>query len=832
MLKAIENDQNDSLKHELEDLIKMVYRMEIEKRNWVFHHEQLQAKFDLLQAETNEDIDIMVEKMLGHAKMQIEQLKTLLEQKDEEIAQLIHNMKFLEIENKSLKNTIQNEMKEIVDEIEKGKVIAESYRMKQVQLEKLVEDKDNTAWTLNQKLEEMSEVIKQKDGLVKEREFNLMEANNRMKEMINLLKMREEEIGKMQDENSKLKQVIEQFKNGAEEKEEKKQEETKDITNQERMRYEFENQQLRRRIKELEKSTQERINNPNDGGNIFSQLVQEDFGIESLKPVEDNHGQDGYGVDFQNQFNQNNQEVQCKIIEEMFGEWLSLLLIENSLCENCEDMNLGELQQNVRISLKKYVNQVEELIVNREDRRNIEDEVKGKLGRKFKKEIEDLKKMVIEKETEIGNLIEENTNLGQKYQTMHKRSVEEKADLREEMERWRDEYEEKIQDLESELEMPRPNSDYLEMDREEVRVTKCKETQTQIGDTENPKTKANVEMRETAAMTEFSNSITFAAQVNISDDQNEIQRLKLKSAIEELESKVRHSKARIAEKNKVISDLKTKCRCLEERMEKVKEEAFNVTERGTAQLSTHIKSLEDKLSTRNKDLRGKDKKNVELYKEIKQLKKDNSSLNEKNENLSEEILRLHQQYKKQLKDTERDNKIKEQGEEKRREMIQDYVEEAIRVKQELEKVKIETVEMYQKLDQLYVEKNILYETLNKQLARNKMITKENEFLRLTLDNTNNSPQTIELELLSSDETKELLKIILSKAAKSKSLQRSIKTCKEFKELCRKLEGQEMRGGHQKILAYENMNIRDLDEDMMNNEGYDGIGGARSQLRGY
>jgi hypothetical protein len=95
--------------------------------------------------------------------------------------------------------------------------------------------------------------------------------------------------------------------------------------------------------------------------------------------------------------------------------------------------------------------------------------------------------------------------------------------------------------------------------------------------------------------------------------------------------------------------------------------------------------------------------------------------------------------------------------------------------------------LYSKLDEIYSQNTLLYETLGKQISRNKLLNKENSFLRLTLENVQNNPPSLELELLSSEETEELLKEILQKANKSKSLQRSLMATDEFISLCKKVE---------------------------------------------
>lgn len=63
------------------------------------------------------------------------------------------------------------------------------------------------------------------------------------------------------------------------------------------------------------------------------------------------------------------------------------------------------------------------------------------------------------------------------------------------------------------------------------------------------------------------------------------------------------------------------------------------------------------------------------------------------------------------------------------------------------------------------------------------MVKENAFLREYLDSISNVPRTIELELLSNEETEALLDQIIHMAVKSNSMKRRLLESREFSELC-------------------------------------------------
>jgi hypothetical protein len=87
------------------------------------------------------------------------------------------------------------------------------------------------------------------------------------------------------------------------------------------------------------------------------------------------------------------------------------------------------------------------------------------------------------------------------------------------------------------------------------------------------------------------------------------------------------------------------------------------------------------------------------------------------------------------------------------------------------------------VDQFYAEKGVLYQSLDGQLKRNKVLAKENSFLRECLENIASVPRTIELELLSNEETEVLLDQIIHRALKSQSMKRRLLDSEDFSELC-------------------------------------------------
>ena len=77
----------------------------------------------------------------------------------------------------------------------------------------------------------------------------------------------------------------------------------------------------------------------------------------------------------------------------------------------------------------------------------------------------------------------------------------------------------------------------------------------------------------------------------------------------------------------------------------------------------------------------------------------------------------------------------------------------------------------------------MYQTIDSQLKKNRTLVKENTFLRETLENFDPAPKSIELEMLSNDETEELLEKILQRASGSASMQRRLKDSEQFMDLC-------------------------------------------------
>lgn len=73
--------------------------------------------------------------------------------------------------------------------------------------------------------------------------------------------------------------------------------------------------------------------------------------------------------------------------------------------------------------------------------------------------------------------------------------------------------------------------------------------------------------------------------------------------------------------------------------------------------------------------------------------------------------------------------------------------------------------------------------MDQELKKNRALIKENSFLRTCMESVEEEGKSLQLEMLSSEETEELLEHILRSAFKSQSMQKRLKESPDFNELC-------------------------------------------------
>ena len=893
IVEKVEGSQTRHLQKTLAMLLERNQILESNVKDLLIRCENLDRTISMMKASGIDDRRIIKDRVFSQLRAQIKEYAESIQDKNNKLAYLVQEVQQLSSVNNGMKEAIQSEVDNIAKEIQKNQVVNESYKRKYLNQEDVLNKKDNEIWSLNSKISDMKEQLSGMQEIKLDHERALQEEKQRTSGAIERLNKIQEECEGLMDENrniqlenQNLKEIIEQMKQGRQfntnplsEFMKKEKEERPDLIeplgNSERLKYEYEINELRKQNKELKNHSEEISENR---ANIFNARLDQANQGKADDTIRDSE------VLFQEEREllinipeTEDQEGQCKLLERLMREWLSLILEENGFVDEktCSRMDFVDLQNLVREKMKE----VETLQIDREEADEKYRELRDDLVHRYNEEISSLQKKGVKLEKELRIYKQENETLSQKMIEMskeHHKKVsllelkfeEDKKKLKEESLKQsskavnvkifetsrEDSILDKIEDpgiisqKSPKIELKTPNlfgSSVLEVSTRdqstqtdktnpEVAEVACQYSCPALEDLINlsgfvptqpttAKSHPNInqrlflkergpspgrgagqypaEMRETAAMTECL-SLTQDSSVQVDS---------LDKVLEETENqrdlKLKDLKEKLMTKSKSIEILSNKIKGLEEKIGKIKSEAALVTQRDTERHSLQVKALEDKLSTKNKDMRSKDKKNVELYKEVKNIKSQNKELMQENEELKKKLGQFRNKMNQDMKDIEK--KMEEEEEKNRRQVEEfgEYIEEAVVVKQELHQVKEEMVELYEKAEKFYIENNLLSETLDQEVARSMSLSKENNFLKLTLKALEEQVQMIEnkeeqkpevkqgpavlssiqLEFMSFEEIHEVLQVILGKAYLSQSLQKMLLESENFHKIVQKFE---------------------------------------------
>lgn len=334
---------------------------------------------------------------------------------------------------------------------------------------------------------------------------------------------------------------------------------------------------------------------------------------------------------------------------------------------------------------------------------------------------------------------------------------------------------------------------------------------------------------EIGMMTDKNIGVDITFQVNLFDEILE----KLKTT---KEKKISELKLKISEYEKEIEGLHIKVKCIEERFNKAKQEEEISTHRDAINVSAQFKACRDELLLKDRDLKSEKKKSLELFKQVGQLKEEKKSLEEEVERFRKNAAESKEKLKSSKRSTSRSlshsiyynqdrqekrnsEKLNSSQSRVKRRLDSDELEKQFPItaetKDELSlliteyvNIKKETQSLSLKFDELKHEKFILFakykeldECLRSQVSRNRTLSQENSFLRESLLHIKPSDSvrgSLELELLSSEETKDLVQAILSKAIKSQSLFHHVINSDEFGLIIQKYEEIYMQNARQHV----------------------------------
>ena len=253
---------------------------------------------------------------------------------------------------------------------------------------------------------------------------------------------------------------------------------------------------------------------------------------------------------------------------------------------------------------------------------------------------------------------------------------------------------------------------------------------------------------------------------------------------EEIAVKLKELERDVKEANGEIERKKVAIRKLEEKLDKQEERYLEKESLRDAQeddLTKKNDQLEKKVQSLGVELASKDKNNAELFEALKKMKIEIEAVKPgKEPGLGAK--RPQSSYKK--------------GEKGDLGLSKQVLETAEGVQAEINETKLEVDELYKRVDKFYMERSILYQSLDQQLKRNRALAKEINFLRSCVETfeSQGSSGSLELEMLSNEETQVLLDKILRRAANSLSMQKKLRESAEFLDLCTAITKSSSRRG--------------------------------------
>ena len=631
------------------------------------------------------------------------------------------------------------------DELEKIQKIASSYKNQYQLTENIIQERNHEIHQLKGRLLDFEKVKQDFHIQIKNRDIKLDEAKERVESLIETLDNVENDVQTHKIENKKLKEVIEKF-NMTKENENNDQNYhngaknmVDSSTQDEIMKIKFENNQLRRQLD--------------------SQKPQKTIEMQPLEVTQ---------IKKQNQ---KSAGTMCKIAEEMLKDWLHLIHNGNGFEGQASEITTGRMLnmvgdklrnfriENSELSKKMKKLEFQKSIEGKEDNEVIQQqsETIQKLSNKiqqFKDELKTANEISFSLKSENKNLLKENESIQEQLKevTQKDTSTERIA------------FKPKLQQQQQKRAI-----DY-EKQREYFKVENIFYFPDQISGSGIDKS-----ITTASTLTESKDS-----QASFLDD--EIDKIKERHdlKIKDLKSKLQKQEKKVKKLEDIISTLEAQLMT-----DRGSNEQKQSTQRESDALSSKVRALKDQISQQKRDIKVKQKLNEELNNDLKATKNSYKEIEEQNnllitniEKEKEKLKTAKRIHKKQLFSSTHENTEK---------IDKKMKERTLELKDQLSQIKDSSKKFQTKLLSLSKEKKLLSTSLSSQIAKNMMLSKENNFLRKNYqENSPSESSQIELEFMSIEDTEDLIKKIFKKAIMSLSLQESISNFSEFFELSKKI----------------------------------------------
>jgi len=712
----MEENEVKILRRELKELFENIQLLEKEIRNVKFRNSDLEEDIELLRSKSNKDIELLRGRILEQAKMQINQLKTLLEKKLEEQGMILHNNKVQAIEIEKLEVTLKSQQAIFEQELAREKAIASSYKHHTDDQNKKIENLNEEIWRKDNRIKELLGLVGNKDQESSTQQSQIKEDKDRIEALINDIHVLHTDNRGLQVEIKKLKDIIAKFNLGTSEEKLSK---SYDLgPNQEDlMKYKFEVNNLRKQLA----TNKERMN-----------------------------------------IDTSTAETQCKIIEEMVRDWFILILTENQISDDQDpdDLTTGEMQHKIRLALKKHREEQESKDLERFENApsKIEFETQSP---EIKSNLQLMSEIAAQKES-ISNLQSIIESI--KRESFQKDGVisilkEERNNALNSLMKIKEQQNLQLQSKKTEFEaVKKPTAPVVQEQSKQacsLDIVTLKSLQYFGMETE-----CSFETKATMTKYDLTDE---AAQVCLEQEEYENKISRKSEKIKELKNKLQIKEKKIVELEKEYEQLR----------EKMQEDFNQASQRDNDALSVKVKTLQEKVNSQKRDITIKEKLTKNLTSDLK-----TSRIELKDLQIQLEALRIDLD-KEKAKVKAIKKSTKKQG-------------DSSSLKAELLSIKADSEELFSSLEELTTEKALLTEALEIQLSQFADARKENKFLSDKLNEYLAQPPSLELELLSQEETQALLESIIKKAVKSNSLIKEIARLQEFGILCKKIDGLRQR----------------------------------------
>jgi len=620
---------------------------------------QLEDTLGLGKASSEEELEIIRGRLLQKSAKENSSLKKELKSQEKNLQEALLHLRTLETEYESLKESMDEEIEKLVEEGEKYKALASGYKSREFELEGEMERAKKELLHMKKKLEDSYFSLENKEKELNKLRLFLEEAENRNHQLESVLASRDQEIESLNQDNNKLKTLLEEYSlnnNRAEQKKTSKEErEPSLLQGDERMQYEWQIGELKKQIITL-KNGQNGLLRPKSRSN------EVDFDVDNeRKSFEPPHNQSQISREHRtpSTTSVSDKSEQVKSLDDMFKQVLEISLHQMCAIDDHSEYTIGELSGMLPKCAGKLYQNYETLYHQ---------------NQVLIKECESLQAALNEAQTS-HHPAKESHPLALPAQITFKGN-DDVAKLEQKLKVREDELGKEIKSLQADNQNLK---DSLYQQRAETSRLNTLLQQRAAKTPPPPKEITQVIFTQPPAQ-ERPSTQDFSIQHG--QEEENISKVRM------LEKTLKEVKHDASIKAKLTKELEARCSQLEEESKRL------MASMDEEQLSKKkVEALEKKISMLNQDLANKDKKNLELYENIKKLKSESESVMTSTAKFGEtKQLTTAKHCSKRTQSTQRKTSGRLSKED-----VQDVELMAVSLQRDLKDTKDEMAELYKKV---------------------------------------------------------------------------------------------------------------------------------------